>query len=603
MVNQQFHNYFQREVTYLRGEGRDFAKRYPKVARRLDFSNVESSDPHVERLLQSFAFLTARLQQEAEDLFPRISTGLLETLYPQFLAPLPSFAIARLNLDDRTGKLTSRFNIQKGTELYTRSPDNLSCRFEVGVSSDIYPIGIDQCELIQAFDLPASFGQFKTNRLLKIHLKSLAAKFDTMGLKSLRFYINCEPTLQNKLYEGLFIENSQVAVTLGASENNQVAQRAIGGLLSPAGFNNPDRLLNHSNNSHPGYGLIQEYFAYPQSFMFFDINVQALAGPESEGTIYIALSSDVDIAPKDINKETFALACVPIINTYRKLSEPIRVDYRKHEYRLIADQRYQDNIDVHSIQRVHGSIGGRPETLSFSPFFSYTHADHQASQNQFWLARRTFVPTTKGTKHDMLLSFVDYDFSPQKPCVDTIYAEITCTNRHLAQTLPVGTSLSSDASLPAPTLELLSRPTPAHYLNHDTQSLWRLISQLSLSHLSYGGETGLPLLKELINLYGDFQDGRTIPEIDIIKDLQIAPCVDRIGLEAWRGFVQGTHITLTLNDNISPDVPAFLFMAILERAFSQFAALNSFTQLSLIKADQQKVWKTWAPRSGNQNFI
>jgi type VI secretion system protein ImpG len=151
VTNQKlFSEYFQRELTYLRNSGARFAMQYPKIARRLDLSGVESSDPHVERLLQSFAFLTARLQRDVDDEFPRIANAILETLYPQFISPLPSYAITKFELDETVGKLTHRYTLPKGTPLFTHAVDDEICYFQTGCSMNLYPLKPIKVEVVSA---------------------------------------------------------------------------------------------------------------------------------------------------------------------------------------------------------------------------------------------------------------------------------------------------------------------------------------------------------------------------------------------------------------------------------------------------------------------
>lgn len=604
MASQQFYDYFQREMSYLRSEGAQFAQSYPKVARRLDFNNVEAADPHVERLLQSFAFLTARLQRDVEDLFPRISTALLNAIYPQFLAPLPSFTIAKFDLNDDKGKLTARFPLQKGTDLFARASDGEVCRFQVGAETDIYPLVITNCDLILTQDLPTELGFFSNHRVLRIQLRSTAGPMNSLDLRNLRLYINSDAILQNKLYEALFLEDGAVAYSFGNYKDptGYVASRQT--QLSPAGFDEHDALMPFPDHGHPGYHLLQEYFAYTQKFMFFDVGIRALSCDQKEATLYVEIADEVDVEAKDIGHHTFALGCIPIINIFNTISEPIRIDHKKVDYRLIGDQRREDTVEVHTIKKVYGSVVGSAQTLNFSPFFSYTHADFDQKQDKFWTARRIYSPNLRKPGNDVLLSFVDYDFNPARPSVDTIYAELLCTNRQLALSLPSGTLLHSDSSLPAPTLYTIDRPTPPRYINRETQSQWRLISHLCLGHFALSDpHNNVSLLRELIKLYGDFHDGRGVPEIDAVRDLNVERVVRRTGQEAWRGFAQGSHFTLTIEEGVSRDTSAFLFAAVLDRVFSQFASVNSFTQLAIKKANQKQVWKEWIPRSGNKALV
>lgn len=89
-------SYFGQELAALREAAQDFARRHPRVAQGLDLSGQESRDPHVERLIESFAFLTGRLRRELDREFPRVAGGILENVCPSLTAPVPSMSVARL---------------------------------------------------------------------------------------------------------------------------------------------------------------------------------------------------------------------------------------------------------------------------------------------------------------------------------------------------------------------------------------------------------------------------------------------------------------------------------------------------------------------------
>src|SRR3990170_3652990 len=120
---------YQRELTYLRQMGAEFARQYPKIANRLELGNDECADPHVERLLEGFAFLTARIQVQLDNEFPEIPTALLGVLYPQFLDPLPSLTVARIDVDPAQGPLTTGFVLPRHTRLFAAAEDGRACRF------------------------------------------------------------------------------------------------------------------------------------------------------------------------------------------------------------------------------------------------------------------------------------------------------------------------------------------------------------------------------------------------------------------------------------------------------------------------------------------
>jgi type VI secretion system protein ImpG len=53
--------YYERELIFLRRMGADFAKKYPKIAARLLLDEEKIEDPHVERMVESFALLAGRV--------------------------------------------------------------------------------------------------------------------------------------------------------------------------------------------------------------------------------------------------------------------------------------------------------------------------------------------------------------------------------------------------------------------------------------------------------------------------------------------------------------------------------------------------------------
>src|SRR5262245_57482054 len=96
--------------------GAEFAAKYPKLAGRLQLEADRCEDPHVERLLEGFALLAARVHLKLDDDFPEISTALLEALYPHYLRPVPSMSVVQFQLDPKQ-PITTSLNIPKGSVL------------------------------------------------------------------------------------------------------------------------------------------------------------------------------------------------------------------------------------------------------------------------------------------------------------------------------------------------------------------------------------------------------------------------------------------------------------------------------------------------------
>ena len=87
------------ELRFIRETGREFAESFPKIASRLSLEGIECADPYVERLLEGFAFLAARVQIKLDAQFPRFTRHLLERVYPHYLAPTPSITVVEFQPD------------------------------------------------------------------------------------------------------------------------------------------------------------------------------------------------------------------------------------------------------------------------------------------------------------------------------------------------------------------------------------------------------------------------------------------------------------------------------------------------------------------------
>ncbi|MDX1391260.1 MAG: type VI secretion system baseplate subunit TssF, partial [Rheinheimera sp.] len=89
-MNDELLKYYNRELTYIRRMGAEFAQQYPKIAGRLRLSEENVEDPHVSRLIEGFSLLTAQIRQKLDDSFPELTDALLGQLYPDYQAPIPS---------------------------------------------------------------------------------------------------------------------------------------------------------------------------------------------------------------------------------------------------------------------------------------------------------------------------------------------------------------------------------------------------------------------------------------------------------------------------------------------------------------------------------
>ncbi|HET7321983.1 MAG TPA: type VI secretion system baseplate subunit TssF, partial [Longimicrobiaceae bacterium] len=591
-------DHYQAELEYLRRGGAEFARLYPKVANRLQLGAEECPDPDVERLLEGFAFLTARIQRNLSAQGSEVATTLLDLLYPHFLAPVPSMSIARLEVDPEQGTITGGHEIPKHTPLFAETADGQTCRFRTCYPVTLWPVRVAHAGLEATDRHDFLDGQPNVATVLRLRLEAMDDRFEEMQLDSLRFYLNADMHTAIGLYE-LLAGHSGRACLLPEGETRPVWLPKNS--VRPVGLGADDAVLPHPPFAHAGYRLIQEYFTFPRKFLFFD--VEGLRGRATGGAMDLLIL--LHRAPEEqpmIGRDTFALGCTPIINLFPKTTEPIRLDHRAPEYRLVGDMRRERSTEIHTIERVSASADRNNQAQVLEPFFSYTHEMEKRQQRAFWHARR--VPTGRsdlpGT--DILLSFFDLDLQPTLPATRTVFAHALCTNRRLAEQLPAGAVMVTEAVAPLARVTVLHNPTPQLDPPSSGQAAWRLVSHLSLNHLSFGeGPDAVRALREVLRLYGSYDEASAQHQIAGIREMSVRRTVRQMGEDAWRGFVRGHEIDLTIDESAFVGTSPLLLTAVLSSFFALYTSVNSFAQLVVRSQQREGIWMKWPARAGEQN--
>jgi type VI secretion system protein ImpG len=592
--------YYNSELTFLRRMGRSFAARHPKIAGRLELSADHCADPHVERLIESFAFLTARIQRQIDSQFPEITTALLGVLYPNLATPVPPMAIAQFTVDPDQGKLTTGYEIPRETPLFAQSPGGLTCRFRTCYPVTLWPLFVTRCELVPASNYGFLDRLAQVAAVLHIRLEARGIPLSELALRKLRFYINGDPTLVNSLYELLFLSTYRVVL---AGEDGSEPIFLPSSALSQAGFGPEERVIPCPPHALPAYRLLQEYFLLPEKFRFFDLD-HLDRRPSAKALDILVL---LDHFPKDkmaVDSRTFCLGCTPIINLFPKITEPIRLDHRQHEYRLEADMRRERTTEIHSILSVSSTANVTIESTRLEPFYSFRHVTDGRPARSFWHARRvpSLRPDMPGT--DIMLSFVDLDFNPSLPPEQVVYAHVLCTNRDFAVQLHAGSLLQIEDKAPLSHIACLTKPTLTAYPPLGGTALWYLISNLSLNYLSLSsGSESLQALREMLRLYSFSDDPVSYQQIQGIREMNCRQVTRRIGSDAWRGFCRGTEVTLVVDENLYVGSGAFLLGSVLNQFFALYASINSFTPLVLKSQQRDGEWKRWAPLAGYQAVL
>lgn len=614
--------YYERELIFLRRMGAEFAEKYPKIASRLQLEAERCADPHVERLIEGFAFLAGRIRLKVDDEFPEVTESFLNVLYPHYLAPIPSMAIAQFGA--KSGTLTSGYPIPRGTGLYSQPIKETPVQFRTSYPVTLWPIEVKSATL-QSMDPVDTRGKWR-EAVLKLKLSclndttlaTLNAGDAQRPIDSLRFYLNGDPQLTYPLYEMLFNHATRVELRPTAPGVSKRTQDLRGlnappivlppSVLGQVGFDPGESMLDYSARSFWAYGLLSEYFSFPEKFLFFDVHgldQAARAGFGSRFEIHVYLE-DVTPPAGAPSAETFQLGCTPIVNLFKVSAEPIRLTGLQHEYHLIPDVRRQLALEVYSVDSVLADDPHLGRTREFQPFYSFRHAYEHESDRTFWYASRrpSLRPEDSGT--EVYLTLVDLGFNPHVPATSILMVNTTCTNRDLPERLPFGGkggTLEVEGAAPVSRVGLLTKPTPTRRPPMRRGAQWRLISHLSLNHLSLvnsNAEGSPDALQEILFLYDLTGSTAARKQILGINRVNCRPAVRQTGNRIGTGFVRGLETTIEFDEEQYVGSGLFLFATILERFLGLYASINSFNQLVVRTRQSEGVLKEWPPRAGQQ---
>lgn len=586
-IDAQLLDYYQRELTWLRHAGANFASRYPKVARRLELSPGECPDPHVERLLEGFALLSARLQRRLDDDYAEFSDALLEQLYPLALRPLPSCAIVQFEPDPTQGNLAEGYAISRDTPLFVTPTQGSTVHFRTTAEAVLWPLRIRAATLLDGDAAVAFSGHPQARSALRLTLECLG-EFDwtQLPVRRLRVHLAASPMTNAALYD--LLGAHALGLWSGAPDESLAA---VAGLPELVGFADDQALLPDEGGLHPGLRLLAEYFAFPDKFAFFDLPLAPPANGGRECELLIAFDRPPNGRPH-LQPGDLRLGCAPAINLFPRTSEPLRPDGTRSEYRLVADAHRESSVEIHSIRTLRAAT---PRGVRPVPAY-YGHA--HTGDGLYWHARRVqgLNPDRPGT--DLLLSLVDTTCAPLQDALEySLTAELLCTNRYLAEKLPPGTRLGFERPGPVAQAYLRDTPSAQSLPQLSGASRWRLVSQLSLNHLSLvEGPEALEALRELLRLHNLRDDAGARRQVEGISRLQCERVVARVGEDAWRGWRNGLEVCITLDPQHFAGASAVLFSAVLAQFFSLYATANRFVRTVLMEADKEV--HIWQPLAG-----
>lgn len=617
--------YYNRELQHLREMGGEFASEFPKIAARLGLDSFECADPYVERLLEGFAFLAARIQLKIDAEFPRFTQQLLEVVYPHYLAPTPSMAVVRFQPDLTEGSLAAGFVIPRGTALRSLMTKEMqtACEYRTGHDLTLWPLELVEAEYfprdVATLELPGVPG---VRAGIRLRLRVTAGlRFDQLGLDRLVFFLRGSGGRPMRLYEQL-LGNAAAVVVRPARPKAPWVEVLDAGHVQRVGLGDREALLPYGPRSFQGYRLLHEYFALPQRFLFVEIRglqsaVRRCADKELD--IVVLLNRSDPQLENTVDAEDFSLFCTPAINVFPKRTDRVHLS-QAAEHHIVPDRTRPMDFEVYQVTGVTGYGTGPEETQEFRPFYAIADETRRGDRGAYFTVRRE--PRVLSTKQrrissrasyigsEVSLSLVDGNETPYRHGLRELGLETLCTNRDLPLFMPVGranTDFTIVIAAPVQSVRCLAGPTkpkpPATFGPGD--NAWRLLSHLALNYLSLTDNDehrGAGALRELLALYGDLAEPAVSRQIEGVRSISSEPIIRPVPTPGPMTFARGLQVAVTCDESAFEGAGVFLLGAVLEQFFAKYVSINSFTETVIRTLDRGEIMR-WPVRIGRRHTL
>lgn len=609
--------HYERELGFLRNQAKEFGQRYPRIAGQLATTGEVLEDPHVERLLQAFALLASRVHKRLDDDFPLVTESLLEVLYPHYLRPFPACSIASFDVASQAAQLTQGSTVAAGTLLTARAVRGVTCKFRTAYDVQLLPLRVSSVQWRAAIAAPSGTVLPKdvtTVLSVQVELISPQAKWDALGVDNLRLYIDGDASMVSAVREAV----------LGNVKGCLAQTAAVGPWIEApncvprgVGFDDKEALIPFDARSHQAYRLLTEYFAFPEKFNFIDLPLpRALRDARGRSVtlhyVMAGLRGDSDDARllETITAKNLLLGCTPVVNLFGQRADPIRVTQQSTSQPVLPDARRAFGYEVYAVNRVFRiQQTAQGETVQeFRPFYSLNHDELLAgeeSAGRYWYLQRDTSVADRSPGFETEIGIVDAAFDPAHPQTDTLSIDVMATNRDLPSQLTVGLAggdLFMEGGSVAREIRMLRKPTPTYRFERGHGALWRLVSHLSLNHLSLTA-AGMDALKETLRLYDLPRSPGNRRLIDGLVNIDLNAATAWMRGNPFETMVRGTQISLTVNEQHFVGTGLQLFATVMDRFFGLYAHVNSFTHLRVFSARSKELLVDCPRRSGEQALI
>ena len=567
-----FNRYYQEELNYLQELGAEFARRNAALA---PFLARESFDPDVERLLEGFAFLTGRLRQKLDDELPELSQSIASIVAPYLLQPVPAMTVVQFEPIATAGR--ARMTVPRGAEVGSRPIRGGRCRFRTCYDVKLVPARV--------VDASAETVAGRARVRMELVLTD-RAQWEEIRLDRLRVYL--APGGGGGPARTLCMTLCTQCRKVRAEDASGWGFDLPGGAVRPVGFAPEEAVLPFPARIAPGYRVLQEYFVFPDKFMFLDIvGLEPTAGFVRDRLV---LSFDLDEPLSEasgVTAQNLRLNATPVVNVFDTGADPIRVEHRKGEYLLTARDSAGNRHTVHSVRKVTGRAGGaRGATVEYAPLESFEGLG-RAERHACFAVRRARNPVTGEV--DVTIGFGHADGAPYTAGSETVSVEVLATNGALAQEIPSGhLDQMTDGSPSFATFRDVQRITPELPPPLDAVLMRRAIVAVASG---FGSLTRVEVLRMVMSAcnprihFDHMERQRHAQMVEGVVDVAVAPFDWLIEGAPVRGW----DVTVTVEESrFGGTAPAWLFCRALGALLDDLAGLNTVHRVNLVAREENR---------------
>lgn len=584
--------YYEKQLQEFGQQSREFAQKYPKIAQRLSLNQEQIDDPHIERLIQAFSLIAARIDKKLADSYDQFTHSLFEVMFPQYLRHFPACTVVSFEDINKLKQLSAAHIIPQKTALKSRSFKGVQCEFNTSNEVRLLPITLSNLEFQTS---PSTHMHLNQNATLSLKFEIFNDAQQWLLDEKLPIYLDAISNFPLQVLDSIFRKETGFSIRVG----QRVVE--IANPFAVMGFSEQESLLPIDQHTHHAYRLLMEYFCFPEKFNYLNFDLSVLKGllqqqNDFEVLIHLKLNlNDQAIVRNysELNIANFKLFTTPAINLFEKQAEPQKISHTQLQYPLITDAHHPELYQVYSIiemKMVREKTNQEQTHLAVLPFFAMSH--YHNDKVQFFYSLNYSPTQTKNMQ--MGYSIVSKHLKPYEIKSDFISTKLLCSNGDLPhEALSQSNNILNlnDSSLARRAL-ILKRPTSPYHFDKNSNEQWRIISHLSLNTLALMKGDALSHVKELLALYNLPHSKENILLIDALKQLNFSTTNKLMNAKPFPMFIRGVKAELTVNKSVFRGHSLYIFSQLLSHIFNLKVQINSFVDV-VVKdnLNQQEIYQ------------